>query len=255
MLGVTKGAQNVRVRCRAIDNATGLVATGIVFDEPGIYIWYQRDGELVVQVPLVEGTGVNDTHEDGKWNELNSGWFQIDSPDSAFAANAMSVKFGGHATNYTFIFEEILFNDTNIVSVNSTPVSTGVIRFNVIGLDSVDYNVLQLVAKDTRKDANSTAITFQSDAFPDMTNVVKAALTVREKKKNGKKYLDHLQTTNINTSTKTIKFDATSTELDIPPNDDYVYDLEFWYDASGTEKVTPIAAYRCQILDDVEGTT
>lgn len=104
---IEHGSINQRVRCRVFD-LNGEPYEGLDYDAPGIAVFFQRIGSTATSISLVLGTGLNDDHTDGKWNEIGDGWYQLDSPDGAFASGIDSPLFYGSATGYTFIFESIM---------------------------------------------------------------------------------------------------------------------------------------------------
>lgn len=111
MLHIAKGATDVRIRCRVLDSTTGAPTESIAYNATGIAIWYQREGGAKTAISLSAGSGLTSAHSDGAWNEIDDGWYQVDSPDAPFATGVNSVKFGGSATGYVFVFEEVAFTN------------------------------------------------------------------------------------------------------------------------------------------------
>lgn len=103
---IEHGSTNQRVRCRVLDS-DGLPYEGLAYNATGIAVFFQRVGSTATSISLLNGTGLNDDHADGKWNEIGDGWYQLDSPDGAFSSGVDSPLFYGSATGYTFIFESV----------------------------------------------------------------------------------------------------------------------------------------------------
>lgn len=196
-----------------------------------------------------------DPHADSGFASRAGGWHEVSLADSYFTTVGKVFQIGGSYSGYRILGETFKVvsaaPDMNVVSVNGTAVTTGVVRFTVLDTGVLMNGTLRLVKGDTRTAAYGNPIVFESEALPDLTSVVKAALTIRDSAEGGTIRLDHLETTAITTSPKKITFDATAANLNIPIGDDYVYDLELWYDGTGVAHSTPITGESCEILTDV----
>jgi len=104
---VKHGSTEQSVWLRAMSTVDGLPAQNIVYNSPGIALWYQRERSTKSTITPVELTNINDGWTSGGLIHIDDGYFRLDVPDAAFISGASKVLIGGSATDMVFAAEEI----------------------------------------------------------------------------------------------------------------------------------------------------
>lgn len=95
---VTKGSTDRSVVVHVMDATDGTPETGVVFNSPGIDLWYRREGGARVAITEASLASLATAHTDGGFVHIADGDYRLDLPDAAFAAGANYVDFGGTVT-------------------------------------------------------------------------------------------------------------------------------------------------------------
>lgn len=91
---------NVTTRVRIFDATTSLPATGITSATSGLGLYYERERAAQTSITPASLSAATDAHTDGGFIELGDGWYRLDLPDAAVAANAKSVQVGVTLSGY-----------------------------------------------------------------------------------------------------------------------------------------------------------
>lgn len=115
LIGETaKGSTDYSVELTIIDLGDGTRETGVVFDTPGIDLWYRREGGALV--PIVEATlaALTTAHTDGGFLHISDGVYRVDLEDAAVAAGADFVSVGGEVTGMIVIGGRVKLTDVDM---------------------------------------------------------------------------------------------------------------------------------------------
>ena len=116
---VNPGSTDVSHEVRAM-TATGPLTGKVAAD---FSIWYRRDGAKV-PIALSDLTAIDDAHAAGGMYEIDDGWYRLDLPDAACAADAHRVAIGGSVSGGVVISAPITI-DQSWLGANRTLTSSG----------------------------------------------------------------------------------------------------------------------------------
>lgn len=108
---VALNQEDVSVRIRVLDDATGVPYTSMTAATTGHEIWYQRGFDLAAVTDsgsAADHSGIGDAHTDWEFIHIKDGWYRVDVPDAAFAEGVGSVLVGMSGTGYTGITVEVV---------------------------------------------------------------------------------------------------------------------------------------------------
>lgn len=152
---VNAGEVNVTVRVRIFDATTSLPAIGIAYNTSGLGLYYER--ERAAQTPITPASlsAATDAHADGGFIELGDGWYRLDLPDAACAANVASVQVGVTLSGYVAFAPTLLIEAPMYVTTAALTAINGTLNssFNVLAslITTVD-NVVDQILADTGTD-------------------------------------------------------------------------------------------------------
>ena len=111
-----KDSTDRSVSVRIIDSGSGVPELAVVFDSPGIAMWYRRDGGLKVAIDLVDlaTPALDDAHSPGGFLHISDGEYRLDIPDAAPATGANYVDIGGVVSGMVVIGGRIRLVDYNL---------------------------------------------------------------------------------------------------------------------------------------------
>lgn len=110
---VTKGATNVSVYLRIVDNTDGTPELSVVWNTSGIDLWYFREGAVhssITEATTTEGAA----HTDGGFIHISDGVYKLDVPDAAFLTGVDTVVIGGTVTGMVVFGPTISLLDADL---------------------------------------------------------------------------------------------------------------------------------------------
>ena len=202
----------------AIDTATGKPKTG---DAANLTAYVSKDDGAVTALGDASASELNATNAKGLYT-----WTLTQAE-----TNADKLVFSGKSTttNVELIpvtVYTISEMDANIVSANGLPVLTGQFNFAVSAGGRMINNVLDIVPGDEYIAADNTAVSFTDSKFPNLSLFDSAELTVSVA---GVAVVDHVNTTDLNNTTKTIRVELTEAQTNLLASHvgvDAFFDLE-----------------------------
>lgn len=192
-------AQRFFVYC--IDTATNRLASG---QAASITATISKDSGSFVATADVNPTNVSAT-----------GYYYFDL--TAAETNASSVDIVPVHSNSQYVVyavdgEHWTRLDTNVTTVNGSPVYVGDLNFAVSAGGKMVNNVLDIVPGDEYSADDDTAITFTDSRFPDLDLFSSAELTVYVA---GVAVVDHISTLLLDEATKTISVELTEAQTNL----------------------------------------
>lgn len=147
---VNAGEVNVTVRVRIFDATTSLPATGIAYNTSGLGLYYERERAAQTSITPASLSAATDAHADGGFIELGDGWYRLDLPDAACAANVASVQVGVTLSGYVAFAPTLLIEAPMYVTTSALTAIDGTLNssFNVLAslITTVDTVVDQILA-------------------------------------------------------------------------------------------------------------
>lgn len=99
LIDIVKKASTDRSVIVKILNLDGTPATGVVYNTPGIDLWYRREGAAKTSITEVTLATLATAHADGGFLHVGDGVYRLDLPDAAIATGANYVDIGGTVTD------------------------------------------------------------------------------------------------------------------------------------------------------------
>lgn len=112
---ITHGSVDQSIEVRILDSTDGTDENAVVYNSPGIDLWYRRQGGLKVSITEVTLSALNDAHADGGFLVISNGVYRLDLPDAAFASGATHVTVGGFVTGMQIRDETIQLVAVNLM--------------------------------------------------------------------------------------------------------------------------------------------
>lgn len=100
---VAAGSTDQSVVVRIVDSADGTPEEGVTSASGGLALWYWRMGGTVMALTESDLVAIDSAHSDGGMKHADDGYYRVDIPDAAFAANAARVTIGGTVTGMVVI--------------------------------------------------------------------------------------------------------------------------------------------------------
>lgn len=170
---------DVTTRVRIFDATTSLPATGIAYNTSGLGLYYERERAAQTLITPASLSAATDAHADGGFIELGDGWYRLDLPDAACAANVASVQVGVTLSGYVAFAPTLLIEAPMYVTTEALTDINGTLNssFNVLAslITTVD-NVVDQILADTGTDgvviAAGQAVASVSGAVGSVTGTV-----------------------------------------------------------------------------------
>lgn len=100
---VAAGSVDQSVVIRIVDDVAGTPEEGVTSASGGLALWYWRMGGVVTALTESDLAAIDSAHADGGIKHADDGYYRVDIPDAAFAANAARVTIGGTVTGMVVI--------------------------------------------------------------------------------------------------------------------------------------------------------
>ena len=100
---IQKGATNVSVTVKIIDDTDGTPELGVLWNTAGMDMEYRREGSVAINVTEATLAALTTAHADGGFLEIGHGLYRFDLPDAAFATGQDGVQILGTVTGMIVI--------------------------------------------------------------------------------------------------------------------------------------------------------